>query len=248
MKRPKIRCAIVDDLPADAEMLGGHLAKISYLELAATFHDPLQAAKEIPALDVDILFLDIDMPGMSGTDLLRLLDKPPMTIFYTAFDEFWQEGFALNVADYLRKPVDFQSVLNGVKKAMARMGERWPSEGELSQGSSHLALPMGDGVHRFEKLAAINYLKANDKTTIVSLVHPNETGDKIIEVKMPFGQLIGALPTDRFFQLDRSTVVAIDRIKETLSAGSVVLSMPEGKRLNVTTTNLKRLLRMTRGL
>ncbi len=246
MRQQKIRCAIVDDNRADAELLSIHLGKIDYLQLAAIFHDPFQAVAEIPKLDIDILFLDIDMPGMSGVDLLRLLDNPPMAIFYTAFDEFWQDGFALNVADYLRKPVDFPSVLNGVKKALVRMGELKVGDGELAHGSSQIALRMDDGVHRFEKLADINYIKANDKTSLVSLVSAEKNGDKIIEVKMPFGVLTKQLPLDRFFKLDRSTVVALDRIKETLSAGFVVLSIPDGKRLNITAANLKKLLKMSR--
>ncbi|MGV3763858.1 LytR/AlgR family response regulator transcription factor [Parapedobacter sp.] len=245
MIQQKIRYAIVDDNSADAESLITHLGKIDYLQQVAIFHDPLQAAKEIPKLDIDLLFLDIDMPGMSGVDLLRLLDKPPMAIFYTAFDEFWQDGYALNVADYLRKPVDFPSVLNGVKKAMVRLGELQISDAELTLGSSQIALPMGDGVHRFEKLADINYIKANNKTSLVSLVHGEGQGERIIEVNMGFGRLVKQLPPDHFFKLDRSTVVALDRIQETLSVGRVVLSIPEGKGLNVTETNLKKLLKIS---
>jgi len=246
--RPNIfTYCIVDDNQVDVNALDEQLSKIPYLKRTATFNDPLLAVRELPAMDTDFLFLDVDMPGMLGTDLLRLLSKPPVTILCTAFDEFYAEGFELNVADYLKKPVSFERLLKAVQKAVVRLGMRASEPGGLDLRNDYLALPIGDGRHRFFKTQDINYLRANDHYTKLSVIHPSRAGEEVIEIKKGLGEIVNHLPPDRFFRVSRSEVVPIDRIKETLDSGFVVLSIPDGKRISISQTRRAELMRLVRG-
>lgn len=113
-----IRTLIVDDEPHAVEVIKKYVAQIPGLELLATFSNAIQAFQELKKNNVDLIFLDISMPGLSGTDLVRSLQKPPLVIFTTAYQEYAVEGFELNAVDYLLKPIPFDRFLRAVDKVM----------------------------------------------------------------------------------------------------------------------------------
>ena len=112
-----INCVIVDDEPLARAGLTDFVQDVDFLELNDTCENPLQLIKLLETRHVDLIFLDIQMPKMSGLDFLRITKKPPMVILTTAYPNFALEGFQLNVLDYLLKPITFDRFLMSATKA-----------------------------------------------------------------------------------------------------------------------------------
>jgi DNA-binding LytR/AlgR family response regulator len=112
-----IRCIAIDDEPFALEILRKEISKIPYLELLGTFVSPFEARAIIQQGNVDLLFLDIQMPTLTGLQFLRSLPQPPLVILTTAYEQYALEGFDLNVVDYLVKPTPFDRFLRAVNKA-----------------------------------------------------------------------------------------------------------------------------------
>jgi DNA-binding LytR/AlgR family response regulator len=112
----KIRCVIIDDEPIAVDYLKSYVLQMPQLELVATFNSALDAYAFIQKENVDLLFLDIQMPGLTGLDFIRTLTKKPQIILTTAYSEYALEGFNLNVTDYLLKPINFERFAQAVLK------------------------------------------------------------------------------------------------------------------------------------
>jgi len=106
-----INCLLIDDEPLALQLLEDHVRKIPYLKLAGRFEEPLQALPLLESQQVDLLFLDIKMPDISGIDFFRSLAHKPEVIFTTAYSEFAIDGFELKAIDYLLKPVSFEKFI-----------------------------------------------------------------------------------------------------------------------------------------
>ena len=114
-------CIIVDDEPLSRDILRRYIAEVKDLELLAECSNGFEAAHQLVQQHVDILFLDINMPGLSGISLARSLANAPLIIFTTAYPGFAVEGFELDALDYLVKPYSFERFLKAANKAMARL-------------------------------------------------------------------------------------------------------------------------------
>ncbi len=112
-----IKCIIVDDEPLSHNILKKHIVEIPFLKLLATCYNAFEAAEVLKDTKVDIMFLDINMPKLSGISFLRTLDTKPHVILTTAYPEFAIEGFELGVTDYLLKPIPFDRFYKAVNKA-----------------------------------------------------------------------------------------------------------------------------------
>jgi DNA-binding LytR/AlgR family response regulator len=112
----KTRVLIVDDEPYAIEIIEGYLAKFNEMELVGKCGDAIEAFQLLQQKTVDLMFLDIQMPGIKGTDLLRSLKNPPKVIFTTAYSEYALEGFELNAIDYLMKPIPFERFMRAIDK------------------------------------------------------------------------------------------------------------------------------------
>src|ERR1700761_7325619 len=112
----KTNCIIADDEPLAREVIASHVAKIEELHLVATCSTGLEVFNSLLSKPTDLLFLDIQMPELTGIELLRTLSNPPAVIITTAFREFAIEGYELNVVDYLLKPVSFGRFLKAINK------------------------------------------------------------------------------------------------------------------------------------
>jgi two-component system, LytTR family, response regulator len=116
-----ITCLIVEDEPLARSLLSDYVKKIPSLELIASCSNPLEAIEILKTSPVDLLFLDIQMPELTGIGLLKALTQKPMVIFTTAYSEYALEGYELDVVDYLLKPVSFERFLRAVNKAQAQV-------------------------------------------------------------------------------------------------------------------------------
>ncbi|GAB3712790.1 LytTR family DNA-binding domain-containing protein [Spirosoma flavus] len=112
-----LNCVIVDDEPLAREGLASYVREVDFLQLTATCENPLGLIKVLEKQPVDLIFLDIQMPKMSGIDFLKLVSKPPIVVITTAYPSFALEGFQLNVLDYLLKPITFDRFFKSANKA-----------------------------------------------------------------------------------------------------------------------------------
>src|SRR6185295_10429492 len=112
-----LRCVAVDDEPFALRLIGDDISKVPFLKLVASFASPVEALQYVQKNPCDLLFLDIQMPTMLGTQFLRNLQDPPLVIMTTAFEQYAVEGFELDVLDYLLKPIPFDRLLKAVNKA-----------------------------------------------------------------------------------------------------------------------------------
>lgn len=115
-----IRTIVIEDEPLARNLLTQYIEKVSYLELVHTFSDPLKGLEFVNNHEVDLMFLDIQMPNLSGIGLLRILQKKPEVILTTAYSDYALEGYDLNVTDYLLKPITFERFLQAVEKVKQR--------------------------------------------------------------------------------------------------------------------------------
>lgn len=113
----KIKCIITDDEPVARKGLQGYIEKIDFLELTASCEDAVQLNNLLKQQQADLLFLDIEMPYISGLDFIKSLSAPPKVIFTTAYEQYAIQGYELDVLDYLLKPISFERFLKAADKA-----------------------------------------------------------------------------------------------------------------------------------
>jgi DNA-binding LytR/AlgR family response regulator len=121
-------CLIIDDEPLSRDVLRKYIAEITDLEIVAECSDAVEASHQLNLARIDILFLDINMPGLSGISFARSLTVSPLIIFTTAYPEYAVEGFELDATDYLVKPYSFERFLKAVNRALERLRENHRAE------------------------------------------------------------------------------------------------------------------------
>ncbi len=243
MTKTRFNYIIIDDSADDTSALQCHLDKFEELKLLATFGDPQAGRSFLMKNDVDFLFLDIDMPGLNGIELLRLIPDPPVTVICTAHAEFMAQGFELEVVDYLLKPIAFDRLVKTVRRAKRRLGQASESDPEIYH--DYININIGNGIRKFIRTDTINYVRAANHQCRLSVVDPKTGGESIILARQSFGSVVDYLSKKHFFPVDRSGVVALDRIKELRSSGHVLLSIPNDKMVSITKANLAKLRKLT---
>lgn len=113
----RLRCLIVDDEPIAIEGLVHYIGKLDFMEIVTSCSSALKAEEILRTEKIDLLFLDINMPHLSGIEFLETLTNPPLSILTTAYSEYALDGYRLNVVDYLLKPIGFQRFSQAVSKA-----------------------------------------------------------------------------------------------------------------------------------
>jgi len=129
-----MKCVIIEDEPPARKVLAKYIDDIPFLKLSGEFANAMEAMEKLNSGDVDILFLDINLPKISGLNFLRSLQNPPKVIITTAYSEYALEGFELDVVDYLLKPISFERFMKAVSKIKQ---QKSPETGETSQKSSN---------------------------------------------------------------------------------------------------------------
>lgn len=211
MKR-KIKCLIVDDEPLAREGMARYISRVDALELAGECEDAMELDRRLKSgEDIDLLFLDIEMPMISGLDYLTTLDNPPMVILTTAYGQYALQGYELNVVDYLLKPVSFARFIKAVNKACAF----------FSLKSAHtkrdfMFLRSDKKLHRV-KFSEILYVEAVEN--YVKVVADND----IVVTRTPLKALLAELPAESFMQVHKSFAVNMDRVT---SIEGNMLSLP----------------------
>ena len=117
-----IKCIAIDDEPLALKQMAGYIEKTPFLELAGQFESALQAISWLQVNQVELMFVDINMPDLNGMEFVKSLNNPPGVIFTTAYSEYALEGFRVDAIDYLLKPIGYGDFLKASEKAMERIG------------------------------------------------------------------------------------------------------------------------------
>jgi DNA-binding LytR/AlgR family response regulator len=204
------RVLIVDDEPLALDVIETYVERLPSLELVARCENAVQAFDVLSREEVDIMFLDIQMPQLTGIDFLKSLSNPPLVIFTTAYPNYAIEGYELNVIDYLLKPISFERFMKSVNKALSQL--------ELqNETASHSAATEGSEDANFifvkadKKLIKINY---------ADIIYIEGLKDYVI-IKMATSRVITLqtmksleekLPASIFKRIHRSYIVNLDKI------------------------------------
>jgi DNA-binding LytR/AlgR family response regulator len=201
----------VDDEPPALDILKEYIASVSSLELAGTCNDAVEALNVLREQDVDLLFLDIQMPHLLGTDLIRTLKNPPKVIFTTAYRKFAIEGFELDAVDYLLKPISFERFLKAVNKVMETSVKLIGNNDTNSdqQNNSNDAFINLRADRKNLKIALNDILYIESLKDYIKVV----TKTKNIVTKQSISSLEEALPKNNFVRIHRSFIVAINKIE-----------------------------------
>jgi len=199
--KDKITCIITDDEPYARKGLEGYIEKISFLDLRASCEDALQLGMLLSEQPVDLLFLDIQMPHITGTEFLKSLSNPPKVIFTTAFPQYAIEGFELDVLDYLLKPIPFERFLKAAYKAKDYFDVRE----KPVQAVSYVFLK-ADG--KLEKILfeEILYIEGLENYVVVHMQ------DRKVITHSTIKAMLEKLPTGKFIQTHKSYIASVDKI------------------------------------
>lgn len=207
-----MKCIIVDDEPLAREVLESYVDRIDGLDLLASCDNAVKAFDILKKENVDLIFLDIQMPKLNGIDFLKVLNPQPKVIFTTAYREYAIESYELDVIDYLLKPISFQRFLMAVSKAM---------NGQLAVSNEATQITMPDELRSEQPYI---FLKADRKMVKVYLkdILYIESLKDYVRIKMPQKDVVSLqkisyleqkLPEDCFVRIHRSFIVPIRKIE-----------------------------------
>ena len=195
-----IRCHIVEDEPMASKLLQLYVSKLPVLSLVAVSDNPLHALESLKTNPVDLLFLDIRMPEMTGLSLLEVLSNRPLAIFTTAYSEFALESYELDVVDYLKKPITFERFVKAVSKAEQRLQVVDPAR-ERSGAAGYIFIKEGT---RFVKVNIDEILFIEGLKNYVAI---HTVTQKVVSLQR-LKTLEEQLPADHFIRVHNSYIIA----------------------------------------
>jgi DNA-binding LytR/AlgR family response regulator len=213
----KTRCLVVDDEPLARDLIRSHVEKLENFEVVAECSDAIQAFQVLREHQTDLIFMDIQMPQITGIDFLKTLKHPPKVIITTAFREYALDGFDLDVVDYLLKPITFERFLKAINKFYLT------TQDEIQPAPANYSTPNNE--------EAYIYIKENKKVVKVYL---NEilyieglseyvqiyTQKKKIITKTSMTHMEEKLPDEGFLRIHKSYIVSLSKI-EAFTATSI---------------------------
>jgi two-component system, LytTR family, response regulator len=233
--RPLLRVYVVDDEPLAVKRLSRLLRQTGRAEVVGATVNPAEAVEFLSRHDIDAVFLDIQMPGMTGFELLQKLPKDPAVIFTTAFDRFALDAFEVNSVDYLVKPIEVARLekslarlerLRGTSQSVVESEQIRALAKELTRKfPERISSRIGERVV-FVEVSKITHFYAKDKLTYAA------TGSRDYAVDLTISELEQKLDPAVFLRIHRSTLLNINHVEEVGSwfAGGLVVRLKDGKR------------------
>lgn len=209
-----LNCLIIDDEPLAREGLSNYINEVNFLKLIGTCEHPMEAIKTMSEKQPDLLFLDIQMPKLSGLDFLRSLQSPPLTIITTAYPSFALEGFQLDVLDYLVKPITFERFFKASHKAKTHFELLQKSDSRPSHKDGAFFFIKSN--NKYEKIRLDDLLFVEAMQNYITLHTTRGKFTTLLSMK----NILEELPALRFLQVHKSYIVALDKI-ETLEGNLI---------------------------
>jgi len=204
----KIRCLLIDDEPGALKVLQSHISQVNGLEVAALCQNAVEAMEVLRQKPVDVIFLDIKMPKIIGTDFLRSLSHPPEVIFVTAYREYALEAFELEAVDYLVKPVPFERFLKAVSRLQRASWRAPAAEAKVYESNPEAFVYLKtDRVMNRILVNEILYIESWKDYVKLFL-----TGKRTLLVKESISALENMLSSHRFLRVHRSYIVSLKNI------------------------------------
>jgi len=200
----RLKCVAIDDEPLALKLIARYVHQFPDLQLVQTFEDAIPGAEYLKQGQVDLLFIDINMPDISGIDLVRSLAEKPIVIFITAYKNFAYEGFELEAIDYVLKPIDFKRFTRAVEKAIDYYKYKNKPE-EKAEESLYVY-----SEYRMVKisLADIEYIESMEDYIKIHIHN-----EKDVLTLIPLKKILEKLPADKFQRIHRSYIVPVNKIK-----------------------------------
>ncbi|MEJ8816843.1 LytR/AlgR family response regulator transcription factor [Lacibacter sp. H407] len=204
----KLRCLLIDDEPPALQVLARYISSINGLEIVGQCRNAIEALDILHQKAVDVIFLDIKMPRIIGTEFLKNLSHPPKVIFVTAYREYAVDGFELDAVDYLVKPVSFERFFKAITKLNRLMGKETSSvsTGETSNSAAFVYLKVDKDMKKIF-VNEIEYIESWKDYVMVFL-----TGDKHFLVKQSITAFENLLSEHMFLRIHRSYMVSLSKL------------------------------------
>lgn len=204
----EIKCVAIDDEPLALELIKQYIEKFPTLKLMRSFTDAVSGAEYLRNNTIDLLFIDINMPDITGIDLVRSLQVKPLTIFTTAYKKFAFEGFELEAIDYLLKPIDFERFKKAVNRAV-----------EFQQYKQNAPKEKDDSLfvrseYRMVKIPLhdIEYIESLEDYIKIHIA-----GQRPVMSLMTLKTVLEKLPAGQFRRIHRSYIVPVNKVKSILN-------------------------------
>lgn len=210
-----LRCFVVDDEPLAVKMLENFIARTPFLELAASFTDPVLALSEIRTQAPQLVFLDIQMPDLSGMELSRMVPSDTRIIFTTAFKQYAFESYEVSALDFLLKPIRYQKFLEAAEKAREWFAMKEAAAAKPEEMTA--AFFKVDGALRKVELVDILFVEGMKDYVMVYLASQRQP----LVTHLTMKAMEEMLPAGRFMRIHRSFIVALDKVDSVSATGDV---------------------------
>jgi DNA-binding LytR/AlgR family response regulator len=202
-----IRCIIIEDERLAQDVIKNHLQKVAdRFSLVGTYRNAPEAKDALEKEEVDLIFLDIQLPGMTGLNFLRSLSNPPLVVFTTAYPEYALESYEFNVIDYLLKPISFERFSKTIDKIMDGKIFKTLGSGIKSFNREHIFIRANSKFFRIN-FADIIYIEGMKDYIKI------HTTDHVIITHQTMGEIENILPSGQFIRIHKSYIVAFARIR-----------------------------------
>jgi two-component system LytT family response regulator len=204
----KIKCIAIDDEPLAVKKMAGYIQKIPFLELVAECRSAFEAMSIMSKVDIQLMFIDINMPDINGMEFVKSLTNKPYIVFTTAYSEYAVEGFQVMAVDYLLKPITFSNFLKAANrvKNLIELTDSNKKE-DIRATADHLFVKSEYKLVRIE-LNDIKYIESQHEYIKIHLIN-----SKPVMTKLSMKSIEEQLPSDRFMRVHRSYIVNLSRIQ-----------------------------------
>jgi two-component system LytT family response regulator len=202
----KIKCLLIDDEPLAIKVLQNYFTNFTDFEVIGTFNNSLEALDFINSTPVDAVFLDINMPMMTGFELISLIENKTKVIITTAFREFAAESYDLDVLDYLVKPIPLPRFIKCINKITTEYNLKNNIKAEVPKGDSHIFIKVDK---KMMKINIEEILFVEGMKEYIKIVTP----DKTYITHKSLTSLSEELPADKFLRIHKSYVIALNKVK-----------------------------------
>ncbi|MDE6023225.1 MAG: LytTR family DNA-binding domain-containing protein [Muribaculaceae bacterium] len=206
----KIRCVVIDDEPLARELIKNYVGKTPVLSLEGCFESGAEAIKTVMSGDIDLVFLDINMPMINGIEFAQVIPQRTRIIYITAYEQYALQGYKVNALDYLLKPVSYAEFMKAVGKAIEwfSMKDSYDASTTPSTTSPDLLTVKADSRLIQIRTDSINYVEVQNDRVVL-----NRKDGAPITALMSMKEIEEILPTDNFMRIHRSFIVNLSNIE-----------------------------------